>query len=330
MFATPVLFLVFNRPEKTSQVFERIRSARPVKLFIAADGPRHNKEGDVELCDQVRKGILDHIDWPCEIHTLFRKENMGCRLAVSSAINWFFENVEDGIILEDDCLPDLSFFSFCAELLEYYRHDENVMMVSGDNFLPEQRGTGSYYFSRYTHIWGWATWRRAWKHYDLSMEQWPAFRKEKRFSEFLPSPVYEKVEKIFDAAFAGKTTTWDTQWMFSCWAHRGLSVMPNVNLVSNIDPAGTHMKVYDPCIDIPSHAMHFPLLHPSEVKPDEVADRYTQSYIAFRDWRRVLALIISYLRKKRGQGWGAFLKALWLVLGNCVAEIRHRCMVRLA
>jgi hypothetical protein len=174
---TPVLFLIFNRPNTTEQVFEAIAKAKPRCLFVAADGPRTDKEGEAEKCQAVRD-IIKRVDWDCEVKTLFREQNLGCKEAVSSAITWFFEQVEEGIILEDDCLPSDSFFSFCAELLEKYRDDKRIMMISGDNFQDGiQRGDASYYFSSVPWIWGWATWRRAWRLYDREMQTFPSFVK---------------------------------------------------------------------------------------------------------------------------------------------------------
>ncbi len=162
----PVLFLIFNRPDTTQPVFNEIREAKPTKLFVAADGPRDNKKGEKEECEKTRK-IIEQVDWDCELYKLYRDKNLGCKIAVSSAIDWFFENVEEGIILEDDCLPHPSFFRFCQELLEKYKGDERVFVISGDNFLFGRKRTNySYYFSRYNHCWGWAGWIRTLSDYD--------------------------------------------------------------------------------------------------------------------------------------------------------------------
>jgi hypothetical protein len=292
---SPVLFLVFNRPDMTQRVFAAIRKVRPARLFIAADGARRDILGEAGLCNQVRRIVFDGIDWPCEVKTLFRDKNLGCKEAVSSAITWFFEQVEEGVILEDDCLPDLSFFRFCQELLDKYRYDERVMMIAGSNFHPEQCGKASYYFSRYTHIWGWATWRRAWQKYDLSMKSWPGYRNQRLLNDFLSEEAAERTIKAFDSAFQGRGSTWDVQWLFACWAGRGVSVVPNINLVSNIDSGGTHMKAYDPCVHLSTGTMAFPLSHPVEIKPNETADVYTQRYLFLRSWSRTVVLIISYL-----------------------------------
>lgn len=324
MFA-PVLFLIFNRPDKTQIVFDRIRTAKPARLFIAADGPRENKPGETELCNQTRRIVLDGINWPCEIRTLFRDKNMGCDPAVSSAITWFFEQVEEGIILEDDCLPDLSFFPFCNELLEKYKGNEHVMMISGDNFQPTRRGESSYYFSRYPHTWGWATWRRAWRKYDPTMGNWPNLRRNGAFEKFLPPEIYQRVKKTFDGAFSNKERTpWDVLWFFSCWGNSGLCALPNVNLVSNIDSGGTHMKVYDPFILLPTESILFPLKHPVETSPDNEADRYTQRYIYFRGWRGTLKLIAKYLQTIFRENPKQLPREIKTVLCNLGTEVRNR------
>ena len=178
-FNTPILFLIFNRPDTTFKVFEEIRKIKPAKLYIAADGPRPNVIGEEEKCTASRN-IIKQVDWDCDVKTLFREKNLGCKIAVSSAISWFFENVEEGIILEDDTFPTQSFFWFCQELLDFYRNDSRIMHISGNNFqLGKIRGEGSYYFSKYNHIWGWATWKRAWRFYDVSLNTFPIFVQRK-------------------------------------------------------------------------------------------------------------------------------------------------------
>lgn len=167
-FNTPVLFLVFNRPHTTQQVFETIRKAQPPRLYIASDGARNNQER--EKVQAVRSSVIDNIDWPCEVQTLFRDEPLGCTYAVSTAINWFFDNEEQGIILEDDCLPNPSFFLFCQDMLNLYKNDMRVGSVSANNFQGGiTRGDADYYFSIYSHIWGWASWSNRWKMYDVEL-----------------------------------------------------------------------------------------------------------------------------------------------------------------
>ncbi len=173
---SPILLLVFNRPDTTRQVFETIRAARPPRLYVAADGPRPGRAGEAERCAEVRE-LTTQIDWPCELKTLFRNENLGCKIGVSSAIDWFFQNEPEGIILEDDVVPLPSFFLYCDVLLDRYRNDIRVGVISGSNLVSNHLMLEeSYFFSRYNHIWGWASWRRAWDHYDVTMASWPEWR----------------------------------------------------------------------------------------------------------------------------------------------------------
>jgi len=192
----PVLFLIFNRSDTTQLVFNEIRKAQPAQLFIAADGPRKDRPEDIENCRKVRE-IIRQVDWDCSVSTLFRDENLGCKRGVSSAIDWFFSHVDEGIILEDDCVPDPSFFPFCQELLERYRDDERIMVISGDNLqFGRRKSQYSYYFSRCFHLWGWATWKRAWDNYDIKMELWPKIKETGRLKDILHDPNAEKYWEI--------------------------------------------------------------------------------------------------------------------------------------
>jgi hypothetical protein len=232
---TPILFLIFNRPDKTKLVFERIRESRPKYFYIAADGPRSLSES--VLCEQTRALIINKIDWPCEVHTLFRENNLGCTNAVTSAISWFFEQVESGIILEDDCLPDPSFFAYCAELLEKYASENSIKHIAGSNFIfDKQIGTASYYFSSISICWGWATWRRAWKEFELNTVEEIS---EEKYIEALHFPNFIKRhtaywKKQFDYHRKGEDNIWDYRWLFNLWFNKGLAINPNKNLVKNI------------------------------------------------------------------------------------------------
>ena len=200
-FDTPILFLIFNRPDTTAQVFERISALRPKYLYIAADGPRKNKKTDVENCRQTRN-IVQNIDWHCEVKILFQEKNLGCGKAPATAITWFFDHVEEGIILEDDCLPDPSFFTFCQTLLGYYRTDARVALLSGNAHYPGSLPPESYYFLKYPATWGWATWRRTWQQYDYELNNLPT--NSILFSEFW--------NVTFDKIYHKKMTTcWDYQ-----------------------------------------------------------------------------------------------------------------------
>ncbi len=237
----PILFLIFNRPECTARVFEAIRRAKPKQLFVAADGPRPNISADAEKCEQAR-AVINKVDWDCEVKTLWREDNLGCKAAISSALDWFFSQVEAGIILEDDCLPNTSFFGFCEKMLELYKDDERVMMAGGTNYLFNKvEMEQSYFFTRNFAIWGWATWRRAWKKYDITMKNWPALKR----ADFL-SHVYKNknvanyMGRHYDLAYNNLINTWDIQWHFSCLSESGLCIAPKYNLVSNIGADGTH------------------------------------------------------------------------------------------
>ncbi|MDX1416596.1 MAG: hypothetical protein R3293_20520 [Candidatus Promineifilaceae bacterium] len=282
---TPILFLAFNRPDTTHKVFNVIRQVKPPRLYAAVDGPRLNTVGEVEKVSQVRDLIQNSIDWNCEVKTLYRNNNLGCRRAVSSAITWFFEHEEEGIVLEDDCLPNPTFFRFCQELLHKYRFDSRVMMISGNNFQYSRKRTNySYYFSRYSHIWGWATWRRAWKLYDKDLSYWRELQQGDYLADIFRGDEYAipSWEKIFRTVYAGNIDTWDYIWTLSSWMQNGLSITPNLNLVSNIGFGinATHTKA-DAGVqaNMTSHAMEFPLNHPPFVIRDTRADSFTERHI---------------------------------------------------
>ena len=251
MFERPILFIIFNRPQTTRQAFDIISKIKPRQLFVAADGPRENRNGENELCEESRK-IATSVDWDCEVHTLFRDNNLGCGLGPSSAISWFFENVEEGIILEDDLLPDLSFFRYCQELLAFYRDNPRVMHISGDNYQYGRKwGKESYYFSKFTHNTGWATWRRAWKHYDFTL-----------------------------TTEEHRATAWDAQWQISVARANGVGILPNINLIKNIGfgEDATHTKEKVRFFDLEAEEMHFPLIHPKTIRINYFADLYTEFY----------------------------------------------------
>lgn len=232
----PVAFMIFNRPNYTKVVFAEIRKAKPKKLFIVADGPRTPSEE--KLCAETR-AIVENIDWPCEVHRNYAERNMGLKERFHSGLNWFFENVEAGIILEDDCLPHQSFFRFADEMLNKHKNDEQVMMVSGSNSVQSYEAPTSYFFSHYFTIWGWATWRRAWQKYDNTMSQWPLVKEG--LSQYYIDPYARKhLKKSFEDAYSERTNTWDTQWFFACLINNGLTIIPSKNLISNIGIDGVH------------------------------------------------------------------------------------------
>jgi hypothetical protein len=242
---TPILFLVFNRPDTTKQVFESIRKVKPKQLFIAADGPRKERLGEFEKCEQV-KSIVKNVDWNCEVNTLFRLENLGCGKAVSEAITWFFEQVEEGIILEDDCLPSDSFYKYCSELLQKYRDDNRIMHIGGNNFQDGRvYGDGSYYFSRIPVIWGWATWKRSWNKYDFILSTIEDNKVLNTISDTYNNQIITKFwVNCFNLVVYKLIDTWDYQWSYTNWYNNGVTVIPNFNLVKNIgfDDNATHTR----------------------------------------------------------------------------------------
>lgn len=275
---TPVLFLVFNRPSTTKVVLEAIRKARPAKLYVAADGPRKHKEGETEKCAEVR-AIVSAIDWDCEVKTLFREENLGCGRGVSGGITWFFENEPEGIILEDDCVPSESFFPYCTELLERYRHDHRIMEISGNNIRPDEFNNDeySYSFSEHNGIWGWASWRRAWVLYDFEMKQWKKVKEQGYLKDKFNS-VHERdyFDWVFERTYLFPHITWDYQWEFVKRINSGLTIVPRKNMVMNIGfgaDATSTTSTDNKASQLKAHLMEFPLKHPPFVIPNKEADR---------------------------------------------------------
>ncbi|MCE7065381.1 nucleotide-diphospho-sugar transferase [Dyadobacter sp. CY326] len=274
----PILFLIFNRADTTKLVFEQIRKQKPGKLFIASDGPREGKSAEIAAVQEIREFVLANIDWGCEVKTLFRDNNLGCGRAIHSAINWFFEQVSHGIILEDDCLPDPQFFSFCTELLEYYADYQDIFEITGTNLQGKNiRGDGSYYFSSYGGIWGWATWARAWKKYDFDMSGLSEFIDQNKMGEIFPEADQQKFWN-FTLPSAKKLDTWDYQWLYTIWKNNGLCIVPNANLITNIgfNSQGTHtQKTPDWYLDLTANSVPLPALkHPSDVKISRQADKF--------------------------------------------------------
>lgn len=293
-FATPILFLVFNRPETTSLVFEQIKKIKPKYLFVAADGARKQVVGEKEKCEQTRN-IINTIDWDCEVKTLFRTENLGCKIAVSSAITWFFNQVEYGIVLEDDCLPDLTFFPYCEELLCKYENDPEVMLIGGNNFHKKQLPIlSSYYFSNYSHIWGWASWKRAWLNYNLDISDYREVFRDSYYNNFFKDVCEKKYWfKVFKNVANGKINTWDYQWTYAIWKNRGISVTPAVNLIKNIGLEGnsTHFFIKDSFRDdLKLTKMKFPIQHPAKQVNNNL-DNETFNNVYGKNFSRVFRLL---------------------------------------
>ncbi|MDH4199246.1 MAG: nucleotide-diphospho-sugar transferase [Spirochaetia bacterium] len=277
---TAVLFLIFNRLDTTKQVFEAIRMAKPPRLYIAADGARESREGEAKKVQEVRDYVTSHIDWQCEVKTLFRDRNLGCKYAVSAAITWFFENEEMGIILEDDCLPCQSFFWFCEQLLEKYKNDMRVWHISGASMLTSDIliNNDSYYFSRYNHIWGWGSWANRWKYYNIKMPLFPDFL----INGFIKNITKNKLLQTFwlynfKKAFDGEIDTWDYQWYFTTWSCGGISIIPVVNLVSNIGFGidATHTSdIHNKLSNVLRKEINLDIIHPKIIMPNLIYDEF--------------------------------------------------------
>ena len=303
MLTTPVLFLIFNRPDLTERSFAIIKAAKPSKLFLAADGPRPGIAGEAELCRQTRQIVLDHIDWDCELHTLLREDNLGCMNAVSSAISWLFKNVEEGIILEDDICPDGTFFPFCEEMLKRYKSDESITQISGVNLKPEEINNESYFFSKVGGIWGWATWRRVWEHYDVNIDSWDDKQVRKNIKQFLgKNDWFTRIRGSFEMVHKKQLDTWDYQWVFTQMKLRGLAIIPGKNLIENVgfraDATHTHSSNELLESKMKINALNFPLIHPTEVISN---DEYTSYYFNLFDrpqpyYRKILKRIIEKIK----------------------------------
>ena len=268
---TPILFLIYNRPQYTKKVFNIIQKMRPETLFVSADGPNLNKVGDDLLCKDTRS-IIENIDWPCKVSLNFSDTNLGCRLGVTKGINWFFENNEEGIILEDDCLPIDSFFQYCEKMLDIYRDDDKIMMISGSNPATSIDSINSdYFFSRFYHVWGWATWKRAWIKMDINLSDWPLYKQNNFLDQFYTHNQNNKrfTEKMFDEVYTKKSSVWAIQWSYSCLINNGLAILPKYNMITNIGLEGDHemnvnqlfLKTKDINIDN--------LIHPNKINVEE-------------------------------------------------------------
>lgn len=273
---TPIVLIIFNRPDNTRITLEAITKVKPNKLYVIADGPRPNIQEDEDNISRTRAIIEECITWDCEVRKNYAQKNLGLKERVASGLSWVFETEDRAIILEDDCIPSVSFFRYCDELLEKYRSDENIMMISGNNFLLNGTINDSYYFSKYTDIWGWATWSRAWENYDKAMPRWPEF-KEKGLLTYLFDDVRERVywEEILEATYQGRIDTWDYQWAFAMWSNAGMSICPQKNLIKNVgfDENATHTKEVNKVSYLKAQELSFPLKHPTFLVRNAEADK---------------------------------------------------------
>lgn len=302
---TPVAFIIFNRPDTTERVFAEIARACPPKLLVVSDGPRANRPGEAEKVAACR-AIIDRVDWPCEVLTNYSETNLGCKARVSSGLDWVFEQVPEAIILEDDCLPHPTFFRFCQELLERYRDDERIGMISGDNYLfGGVEINSSYYFTKYSNIWGWASWSRAWKDYDVALSSWPDFVQFQGFKNLnMTKAEAEFWSEAFDKTFRGEIDTWDYQWVYTNFVNNRIAINPSVNLISNIGfgDGATHTIGDSIFSNMDIMPLKFPILDPKFVLANHLADDIVRknSYSRQTVVRRIIDKLLRKLRLIRG------------------------------
>lgn len=298
---TAILFLIFNRPDTAIRVFETIRQARPPRLYVAADGPRKDRVGENEKCEETRS-IIKLIDWNCEVKTLFRNENLGCGKAVSEAITWFFEQEEEGIILEDDVLPHSDFFPYCEELLERYRNVEQVRFISGRNHLYGARASeDSYYFSSVNQVWGWASWRRVWKLYDYNLE---TIKKRDFYASlnyyYQDIHIINHQKLLFAQMKRHMIDTWDYQLTFALMVNKSLCIIPNINLIQNIGIGNeaTHTLEGNKIIKEYKGGSILPLKHPDKVKLNKEGDmlEFTFNQIGVSRYRYIRWYLLYWVR----------------------------------
>lgn len=304
MMNEPILLIAFNRPRHLEVLLNRLRQIAPTTIYAAVDGARSHKSGEERKVQECRD-LISGIDWPCTVITHFQESNLGCGLGVSSAITWFFENVERGIILEDDIIPDPSFFPYCTDLLNLYSHNHSVFAISGCNFVPSNFQTNpqdSFRFSQVPHIWGWATWRDRWEKYSLDIDGW---RSQLNLRELwkksggnLPSAVYWA--STFELLARKEVDTWDGQLVYCSMVNNSLTATSNVNLIENIgfDLEATH-TVEDRNELLPVTPMLFPMSVPQSVALDRKADAWTRTNHFRATWRGMLDQGDSYLKRRR-------------------------------
>lgn len=270
-FDVPVLFCTFNRLESTKEVFERIRQVKPAKLYLLSDGPRENVKDEAEKVAAVREYLETHIDWECQLHKNFAEKNMGCGLRMSSGITWAFEHEEELIIIEDDCLPDLSFFRYCRELLELYRENENIMVIGGSNDIGIQDEKDSFFFSPWVEIWGWATWKRTWEQYDYDISDWKNREIPPSMKALMDDEAIKAYARIFDSVYTHSLDTWDYQLQYLIYQKGALTVIPNTCMIKNIGfgSDATHTKTKPVELYSEAHEMIFPMQIPLRIKNNE-------------------------------------------------------------
>lgn len=301
---TAILLTFWNRKDKLKTLIEAIRENKPKKIYLACDGPRLNISSDYLMVEESRKEVEELIDWECSINKLYSEKNLGCRDAMTKAINWLFDNEEQGIILEEDCVPHKDFLPYCEELLVKYKNNKTIWNISGTNLQKgNKRGDGSYYFSKYFNCWGWASWRDRWLNFDSNLKSWPEFKRIK----FLDNIFFDQKEikywsKIFDDLFfRGEPNSWAYRWFYTCLVNNALTVVPNKNLIQNIGfdkfSTNTNYTLDESIID----EGIIPLNYPKNIIHDRKADRfafYNHYKMTFKRRIRVIIKMPLYYPKK--------------------------------
>ena len=303
-YSVPILLIVFNRPENTARVLNALRPMRPQKIFIAADGPREGNESDVIRCSEVRHVLAENIDWMCEVNVSYSDVNLGCRRGVVKALDWFFGEVEEGVILEDDVIPTPDFFVYCQELLGRYRFDQRVGSISGNSFMPKGALVdASYYFSIYTHSWGWATWRRAWCCYDREMHNWIDFCDAGWLKIIAGKEAADYWQPLIEQVYRGIVDTWDLIWLYSCWKSGLLTCISTVELVNNIGFGSDATHTLDEKSPLgPTQPLVLPLCHPTVMQPRRDLDvsllkeQYRRSW--YKEFLRKMIKVRRLLHEK--------------------------------
>jgi hypothetical protein len=298
----PILLITFNRPKHTEAVLKQIRKYLPKAIYIFQDGPRTNVQNDLIKCAQVKETIINTINWNCTINTLYEDQNLGCGVGPAKAITWFFEQVNEGIILEDDCVPSNSFFPYCEELLKSYKQDKNIFMISGFNPLKKWKASShSYIITKMGNSLGWATWKDRWNLFDYKMELWKTRKSKEAIKEFLNQPKYTnhffaQFEHFFNTSH---NDVWDFQWLFARWLNNGLTIVPSLNLISNIGfgPNATHsLDENDLRANLPVYELSFPLKH-TKKKLDRLFDWFVFERFINPKKRNLLRKILFKLMK---------------------------------
>lgn len=294
LYKIPIGFFTFNRLDTASEVFEEIRKVKPEKLYLISDGARDNRPKEREKVDQIRNFIERKINWPCSVAKNYAPRNMGCKDRMASGITWLLDNEEMAVILEDDCKPTQEFFRYAEEMLNRYKDDERVMLVSGSKLMTDYTMNSSYTFSRYAMIWGWATWRRAWSKYDIDIKSWRRAKQMGSLKKYYTWLGYIKAAKDFDSVYNHQKDTWDYQWAYAVLENDGLDIIPSVNMIENL---GFGREDATHTTDSTSQTfvcgtLGFPLKHPDKVEWDEKYDKDFQRY----EWG-ILAVLKKAIRR---------------------------------